>query len=156
MAVPPDYTLSRDAFGQLIFRPDGGSPVAVRPVRSFPISRPDQGLALLGPHGRELVWIETLDTLPSAYRKLIEEELAQREFRPLIERIIQASSWTTPSHWDVATDRGNARLTLNSEDDIRRLSGTSLLITDACGVNFVIRSVPALDRASRRILDHFL
>ena len=54
------------------------------------------------------------------------------------------------------TDRGPTRLTLKAEEDIRRLSAGSLLITAAHGVQFLVRDMAALDKASRRILDHFL
>ena len=154
--VIPDFTLSRDTFGRLILLQPGGIPTPVRPVRSFPFSQHDEGLALLGPQGHELVWIQRLDELPEAPRRLITEDLAQREFHPHIEHIHSASSWTTPSRWEVDTDRGAARLILNAEDDIRRLSPTSLLIADASGVHFMIPDVRTLDKNSRRILDHFL
>lgn len=154
--VRPDYTLSRDTFGRLMLQQAGAEPLAVRPVRSFPITHREEGLALIGPLGREIVWIDRLADLPEAHQRLITEELAQREFHPLIQRIRYASSWTTPSRWELDTDRGATHLILNSEDDIRRLSATALLIADSSGVQFVIRDLTALDKASRRILDHFL
>jgi hypothetical protein len=152
----PDYTLSRDTFGRLILQRPGAEAVPVRPVRSFPLSHREEGLALLGPRGQELAWIERLDALPESYGRLIREDLAQREFHPRIQRIRSASSWTTPSRWDVETDRGATHLILNAEDDIRRLSATALLIADSSGVHFFVPDVTALDRGSRRILDHFL
>ncbi|CAM5186860.1 hypothetical protein CDEF62S_05425 [Castellaniella defragrans] len=152
----PDYTLSRDTFGRLMLQRANAAPLPVRPVRSFPLSHPDEGLALLGPQSQELAWIDRLDSLPEAPRRLIIEDLAQREFHPNIQRIRYASSWTTPSRWEIDTDRGTTHLVLNAEDDIRRLSATSLLVADASGVHFVIPDVTALDKASRRILDHFL
>lgn len=154
--VHPGYTLSRDTFGRLILQAPAADPVPVRPVRSFPITQREEGLALIGPQGQEVAWIDHLADLPEAHQRLITEELAQREFHPQIQRIRYASSWTTPSRWEVDTDRGATHLILNAEDDIRRLSATALLIADSSGVHFVIRDVTALDKASRRILDHFL
>ncbi|CAM5785330.1 hypothetical protein CCAE64S_01542 [Castellaniella caeni] len=151
-----DFTLSRDTFGRLLLARAGCADVIVTPVRAFPISGPDEGISLVDGQAQEQAWIEQLDTLPVNLRHLIREELAQREFKPEIQRIMRASSWATPSRWDVDTDRGPAVLTLNSEDDIRRLSPTSLLIADACGVSFLVRNINALDRASRKILDRFL
>ncbi|MDR0479809.1 MAG: DUF1854 domain-containing protein, partial [Burkholderiaceae bacterium] len=40
--------------------------------------------------------------------------------------------------------------------DIRRLSATVMLITDAQGVQYLIRDVPDMDRHSRKLLDRFL
>ena len=152
----PGYTLSRDTFGRLMLQAPGADPLSVRPVRSFPITHREEGLALIGPRGQEVAWIDHLADLPEAHQRLITEELAQREFHPLIQRIRYASSWTTPSRWEVDTDRGATHLILNAEDDIRRLSATALLIADSSGVHFIIRDVTTLDKASRRILDHFL
>jgi hypothetical protein len=56
----------------------------------------------------------------------------------------------------VETDRGDTDLVLKAEEDIRRLSPTTLLISDSRGIQFLIRDVPSLDKASRRILDRFL
>jgi hypothetical protein len=151
-----DFTLNRDNFGRLSLTRDGKVYNAVVPVRSFPISAPGEGIAIVGANGVELAWMETLAELPRDTRMLIEEELAAREFTPEIHRIKDVSSFATPSRWHVETDRGNAVLLLKAEDDIRRLSTSRLLIADGHGVQYLIRDVSALDKASRKILDHFL
>jgi hypothetical protein len=147
--------LERDAFGKLRLRV-GAEKVTVTPVRSFPISAPDEGVALMGPDGKERAWIEHLDHLPAAQRALINAELAGREFIPEIRRIFSISSVATPSTWDIETDRGHTTLVLKGEEDIRRLPGGALLISDHAGVQFLLRQVSALDKADRRLLDHFL
>jgi hypothetical protein len=152
----PDFRLSRDPFGRLLLGIDDRVYDTIAPVRSFPISAPDQGIALVGADGTELVWINSLTDLPQATRRLLEEELASREFMPELHRIRQVSSFATPSRWQVETDRGATVLLLKAEEDIRRLSAVSLLIADAHGVQYLIRDVPALDKTSRRLLDHFL
>lgn len=152
----PDFRLSRDPFGRLLLGIGDRVYDTIAPVRSFPISAPDQGIALVGADGTELVWINSLTDLPQATRRLLEEELASREFMPEIHRIRQVSSFATPSRWQVETDRGETLLLLKAEEDIRRLSAVSLLIADAHGVQYLIRDVPSLDKTSRRLLDHFL
>jgi len=151
-----DFSLDRDPFGRLRLRMGGRLYDSVAPVRSFPVSAPDEGIALVGADGAELVWLETLDELPGDLRRLIEEELASREFVPEILRIRQASSFATPSRWQVETERGHTTLLLKAEEDIRRLSASTLLISDGYGVQYLIRDVAALDKTSRRILDRFL
>jgi hypothetical protein len=89
-------------------------------------------------------------------RGLIESELASREFMPEVKRIVSVSSFATPSTWHVETDRGATQLVLKGEEDIRRLGRTALLIADSNGIQFLVRDIQALDRASRRILDRFL
>jgi hypothetical protein len=152
-----DFGLARDPFGRLVLRDAGGvEHVGVVPVRAFPIAAPDEGLSLVSPDGRELAWIERLDALDAARRTLIEEDLASREFVPEIRAIRAVSSFATPSTWTVDTDRGETALVLKGEEDIRRLARTSLLIADRHGIQFLVRDIGALDRASRRLLDRFL
>jgi len=149
--------LSRNASGRLsLLAADGSSHDGVVPVRAFPISNPAEGISLVSPDGRELAWIERLDTLPAAARTLVEEELNAREFMPEISSIRKVSTFATPSNWSVETDRGEFSFVLKGEEDIRRVAGGTLLIADSHGVQFLIRDQYALDRASRRILDRFL
>ena len=161
MSRTPDhrpFSLMRDDIGQLILTSaDGVVHTAVIPVRAFALSAPDQGVSLMSSEGKELQWIEQLDTLPETTRALIAEELAQRDFMPVIQRIVTVSSFATPSTWQVDTDRGMTQLILKSEDDIRRLKGPgSLLIGDSQGINFLIRDRRALDGNSQKILKRFL
>ncbi|MGE0802558.1 MAG: DUF1854 domain-containing protein [Lautropia sp.] len=175
--------LSRDAHGRLLLHEDAGerdggrdgrvdpagqagqaghadradrAGVPVVPVRAFPLSAPDDGVALVGADGHERAWIDRLDRLPPADRGLLEQELAQREFMPWIERIVAVSGWLTPCTWTVVTDRGEAKLLLKSEEAIRRLANGGLLIGDSRGFAYRIRDVSVLDPQSRRLLDHFL
>ena len=104
----------------------------------------------------ELAWIDRLTDLPDEARILLEEELAQREFIPEIHRIRHVSSFATPSTWEVETDRGPTAFVLKGEDDIRRLSPSTLLIADSHGIHFLLRDIHVLDKASRKLLDRFL
>ncbi|MBL8497283.1 DUF1854 domain-containing protein [Nitrosomonas sp. JL21] len=157
MSHVPTFELLRNAFGRLVFNDQSGVTLeGVIPVRSFPITDPDQGIALVDAHGHELVWIERLIDLPEGYRQLIEAELVSREFMPEIKRLHKVSSFITPSTWHVETDRGDTSFSLKGEEDIRRLTNSSLMITDSHGVHFLIRNRLALDRHSRKLLDHFL
>lgn len=154
----PQFTLARNAHGRLVLTwPDGTAHDGVTPVRAFPIAAPDEGLSLVGADGHELVWVEHLSQLDAASRELIEEELQAREFVPTIVKIHSVSSFSTPSTWNVLTDRGPAALVLKAEDDIRRLAGrTRLLIAGSDGLQFRIPDTAALDKHSRKLLERFL
>jgi hypothetical protein len=134
----------------------GKSHVGITPVRAFPIAAPLEGVSLVGADGKERAWIAHLDQLAPEVRCLIEAELAMREFMPVIQRIKKVSTYSTPSVWDVDTDRGATQLVLKGEEDIRRLTAGRLLIADSQGIHFVIADRTALDRHSRRILERFL
>jgi hypothetical protein len=155
--IMTDFTITRNLAGQLqLSTSDGTVHNGVMPVRAFPIAAPEEGLSLVGSDGHELAWIPSLSNLTGLTRALIEEELAQREFMPEIQRIQHVSSFATPSTWQVETNRGHTELILKAEDHIRRLTHTSLLVTDSHGISFLIRNIDQLDKHSRKLLDRFL
>lgn len=157
MSSADRYQLNRNSYGRLVFTNQSGLiQEGVVPVRSFPITDPDQGIALIDSHGHELLWIEQLADLPEDYRILVESELANREFMPEIKRVLKVSSFITPNTWQVETDRGESTFILKGEEDIRRLTTSSLMITDSYGIHFLVRDRLALDHHSRKLLDHFL
>jgi hypothetical protein len=135
---------------------DGDVSEGVVPIRAFPISAANEGVALVSTDGREVAWLDRVADLPDDLRSLVEAELASREFMPEIKRIVSVSSFATPSTWHVETDRGATQLVLKGEEDIRRLGRTALLIADSNGIQFLVREIQALDRGSRRFLDRFL
>ena len=151
-------SLTRDPHGRLVLHlPGGAEHPGVTPVRAFPVAAPLEGVSLVGQEGYEVAWIPRLDQVPPALRALIEDELAAREFVPTITRLVAVSSFSTPSTWQVETDRGPFELVLKGEEDIRRLAGrTHLLITASGGLQFRVPDSGALDRASRKLLERFL
>lgn len=157
MPGQPAWHLARNPLGRLVLTDAGGQAhVGVVPVRAFPIAAPDEGISLVGPDGHELAWVPRLSALAAPARQLIEEELAVREFTPVVQRIEAVSTFATPSTWTVDTDRGRTEFVLKSEDDIRRLERGALMITSGHGVAFVVRDRFALDAQSRKLLDRFL
>jgi hypothetical protein len=153
----PSIQMHRDSFGRLVLTDEEGTAhVGITPVRAFPISAPLEGVSLVGTDGKERVWISHLAQVEPEVRRLIDAELAMREFMPVIQRIKKVSTYSTPSVWDVDTDRGATQLVLKGEEDIRRLPSGRLLVADSQGIQFVIADRSALDRQSRRILERFL
>ena len=151
------FTLSRDTFGKLVMTAEDGQVFeGVAPVRAFPIQSPDEGISLVLGNGKEVAWIERLDTLPEPARSLLQEELEGREFMPEIARVKSVSSFATPCTWYVDTDRGETQFVLKGEEDIRRIGATSLLIADSHGIHFLIRDMFNIDKTTRKILDRFL
>ncbi len=155
--ITVNYQLLHDPFGRLVLIDAAGERhEGVVPVRAFPISDPDVGIALVDAHGHELAWIDRIEQLPPELAELVSGELGSREFMPVISRIASVSSYATPSTWRVVTDHGETDLVLKGEEDIRRLTPPALLIADTHGINYLIRDRGALDAPSRKILDRFL
>lgn len=144
-----------DEWGQLLLLRHGEEPIPVEPVRCFPLTHPEQHIALLDTEGREVLRINTLNELAEEPRKLLLAELAEREFSPEIQRILRAGA-SAPCSFDVETDRGVTRFEIDSEDDFRRLPNGAVIITDTNGIRFRIPRVDRLDAKSRDVLRRFL
>ncbi|MHB1100543.1 MAG: cyanophycin metabolism-associated DUF1854 family protein [Burkholderiales bacterium] len=152
----PEFELARNAFGRLVLKNDAGVHEGVVPVRAFPVTAPGEGIALMSAQGRELAWIASMESLPDEARVLLEEALRDREFMPEILSLVSVSGYAAPCEWRVETDRGDTAFTLKSEDDIRRISPSALILTDSHGVNFLIKNPADLDRHSKKLLGRFL
>ncbi|MHB0991520.1 MAG: cyanophycin metabolism-associated DUF1854 family protein [Burkholderiales bacterium] len=149
--------IDRNAYGQLCYKAaDDTASIGVIPVRAFPMSAPAAGISLVDLRGREIVWIAHLNDLDERARQLVEAELTRSEFMPEIIAVQAVSSYAMPSRWKIDTDRGETELVLKAEEDIRRLSDTRFLIAGANGIQFLIRDIRMLDKASRKRLDRFL
>ena len=125
-------------------------------VRAYPVTAPEQGAGIMDAEGHELAWFDRLDQVAQPLQALLREAIAEREFLPEIQRLKAVSSLVTPSVWTVQTDRGEARFMLKGEEDIRRLTGKTLIVSDVDGVQYLIRDPLALDKQSRKLLDRFM
>lgn len=151
------FGLDHDAWGRLVLTDaDGRTHTGVELIRAFPLSDPRHGISICDAKGRELVWIADLDALPPVLMTQIEEELAQREFVPIIHRIVKVSAPVEPSEWEVETDRGRTSFVLNNEDDVHELDEQRALITDTNGIRYLIPDLRQLDANSRRLLERYL
>lgn len=152
-----DFQLTRNLAGRLVLNlSDGTMHEGVIPVRAYPVQAPQEFVALMSTEGKEVLWIERLAEVPEDIRALINEEIASREVMPVIQQLTKVSTYSTPSTWEVVTDRGPTKFILKGEEDIRRLNGGTLIITDSHGLRFYVADMQQLDKHSRRILDRFL
>jgi hypothetical protein len=153
-----DFTLDRDAWGRLVLtHADQRRTEDVDVVRAFPISSPNEIISICDAGGHEIVCIDDIGTLPPRLREVVEKELADREFTPVVERIESVAADADPSQWRVTTNRGPvAFLMEDSDNDVRRLGPDRILLVDAHGIRYLIPDARRLDAASRRILDRYL
>lgn len=153
----PKFGLVRDQWGQLTFiSADGQKHSNVAPVALFPISQPNSWISIRLPDGTELACVEDPRTLPADVWKLLKDELARREFVPIIRRIVRVSGNSEPCEWQVETDRGPTRFVLKSEEDVRRIGDHEILILDAHGTRYHIPDLSAVDVKSRRIVEWYV
>ncbi len=125
-------------------------------VRAYPVTAPEQGVGIMDAEGHELAWFDRLDQVAQPLQALLREAIAEREFLPEIQQLKTVTSLVTPSVWTVQTDRGEAHFMLKGEEDIRRLTGKTLIVSDVDGVQYLIRDPLTLDKQSRKLLDRFM
>lgn len=161
MQSPHVFNLYKNTLGKWVLSFDQkeaaklSEPQEVVVVRAFPIESPSTGISILSGEGKELVWIEALELLNDDQRASVEGALREREFMPEILKLERVSSFTTPCIWHIQTSRGTTELELKGEEDIRRMSSKTLIVSDRYGVQFLIKDLPKLDRHSRKLLDRF-
>jgi len=155
--ITPEWQLHHDAWGRLVLTDARGRQhVGVEPVRSFPVSSPRRWIALCDTEGLEVLWIDDLDELPPPTRQLLEDELSKRHFLPVVRRVLSIEGRVEPTAWQVETDRGPTAFRLKSDEDVRRVAGSRVLIVDAHGIRYLVPDLGALDPKSRRLLSRYV
>jgi ATP-binding cassette subfamily B protein len=148
-----ELRFSRNEWGQLVLSlPGGVEHHGVEPVRCFPLTDPSGAIALLDTEGRELFNLPGFDVLDPSARDALQRELIEREFMPVIRRIITTSTANPPCRWEVDTDRGQTGFQLESEDDVRRLGPKGAIVADSNGIRYKIPDIDELDASSQRII----
>jgi hypothetical protein len=151
------FELYHNPLGRLVLvDSDGREHADVEPIRAFPISDPDSGISICDRDGHELYWIDRLADLPAEICTVLQAELSQREFIPVVRRIVRMAAFSEPSEWVVETDRGPTRFLLGNEEDVHRIDARRAMIVDTNGVRYLIADIAALDAHSRRILERYL
>ncbi len=152
-----NFNLEKDVFGNIrLVLGSGQSHDQVKIIRAFPISDPENGFSIVSQDGHELVWFESFNHLSEDNQQIVNSSLEQIEFIPVISKITNLNTYALPSIWDIETDRGITKLKLKAEQDIRRVSAEALLITDANGIQYLIKNRQALDKFSKKVLDRFM
>ncbi len=152
------FGLERDAWGQIVLVwPDGRRQVGVEVARAFPISAPGEYVSICDAEGHEIICVEDPSTLPPNVLAMVEDELARREFVPVVVRIEQVYADSDPSQWTIVTDRGRTTFLMDdSDNDVRRLGPHRIMLVDSHGIRYLIPDTRRLDAGSRRILDRYL
>jgi hypothetical protein len=65
-------------------------------LRAFPVTAPTGPVAIIAADGGELAWVESLAEQPAELRRLLERELAQREFLPVFPALVRFSPVLRP------------------------------------------------------------
>ena len=125
--------------------------------RAFPFTDPDRFISVREPDSkaREIGLIDNLTAFPQEIQELLRAQMDLRYFTPKISRVLDVKQEFGYAYWDVETDRGPCKFTMNS-GSIPHLSETRLLISDIDGNRFEIPDYTALPHTDIKKLDLFL
>ncbi len=151
------FELSRDEWSHLKLTDSAGHEYCnVSVVPLFPISASKQWVSLISAEGEEIACLDSIQGLSASNILLLEEELALREFIPIIEKIVSVSGITEPCEWFVETNHGPTSFVLKTEEDVRRISAKAVNITDANGIRFRVDDMKNLDKRSRSFVEWYV
>ncbi|MCE2395085.1 DUF1854 domain-containing protein [Candidatus Poribacteria bacterium] len=151
---PQRLKISRNQFAELEAElPDGTVHAPVEPVRTFPLTQPNQYISLLDVHKNELGLIEDINQLEKADQTVLAEELEKCYFMPKITRIYFIEGRFGVTEWEAETDSGTVSFDLRSRNDITTFNGGRVLIKDIDGNRYEIVNYHQLDPQSVALLE---
>lgn len=167
-SAPPRAVIekvSRDALGNLEVRVKGRAEPAkdARVSRCFPWSLPDTYISIRDNDGKEIVMLHSLAELDPESRAVVEHELRDKVFNPVILRVIEHKrDFGASSKRDfgvraltVETDRGEITFHIKSREDVRLLSATRAIFRDPDGNIYEVPDLAALDEHSRKVMEEY-
>lgn len=131
----------------------------VHVVRMFPFTEPDQYISIrtTEENSKEIGIIKDLKAMPKDIREMLVEQMNMRYFTPVIKKVISVKDEYGYAYFDVVTDRGPCRFTINNGGNtVVHLTDTRILISDIDENRFEIPDIMKLSTAERKKLDMFL
>lgn len=123
----------------------------VRVKRAFPLTAPQDVVAIEDSEGRFLGIIMHYGQMDSDSIQVLEARLEQEYFLPEILKIYEIKDQLSLLTWRVETNRGFREFEVrNRRADIRWFSDTHVVIQDADGNKYEIPDLSRLDAASRQ------
>lgn len=131
----------------------------IQVVRMFPFTDPNHYISIRtsDENSKEIGIIRDLKDVSKDTAKMLTEQMNLRYFTPVITKIISIKDEYGYAYFDVMTDRGECRFTINmGGSSVVHLSETRILISDVDENRFEIPDVMALSTPERKKLDLFL
>lgn len=158
---PERMHFERMEYGGLLLRLDGEVYEHLRVYRVFPLSQPDEYIAIRTGDSEleqeEIGQIRYLDELAPEDRALIDEELEKRYFIHTVEKILSIREDMGYFYWDVETDKGIREFPVPiSTKYVVPIGAGGRLISDLDGNRYHIPNLDALDSHSRATFRRYI
>lgn len=131
----------------------------VQVVRMFPFTDPNHFISIrtADENSKEIGIIKDMKDVSKETAELLENQMNLRYFTPVITKIINIKDEYGYAYFDVVTDRGACRFTINMGGSaVVHLSETRILISDVDENRFEIPDINTLTPTERKKLDLFL
>ena len=125
----------------------------------FPFMHKDELLSIrtADERSKEIGIVEKLSDVTEGTAKLLREQMTLHYFTPVITRIISIKDEYGYAYWNVETDHGACRFTIQmGGNGVVHLSDTRILIIDIDEIRFEIPDIRRLSNSERKKLDLFL
>ena len=149
----------------ILTRPDGETETFERvvAVRSFPLTEPEQFIAIREPdtrnreRGEEIGMINDMADFDEETQTLLRAELDLRYFTPEIRKIHSIKEKLGYIYCEADTSAGKFNFVFrNPSSNVRTLEDRRVMISDIDGNCFVIRDPDKLDRSSLKKIEIYL
>ncbi|GIV01220.1 MAG: hypothetical protein KatS3mg015_0050 [Fimbriimonadales bacterium] len=126
----------------------------VQAVRCFPLTIPEEYVALLDEDGNEIGILRHPENLDEESRRALQALLERRYFTPQIERIDKLVQEASLWRWEVMTAHGRVGFYIRGiRDSIHEVAPGRWHIYSVDGQRFEIRDLDALDPRSRSLFE---
>lgn len=142
--------------GGLVLEHDGVTTVKLTPRRAYPWSAPGHFIALLNDKEETVAMIEDAAKLDETSRRALEDELGERRFLPVIQRIESLVYLRNLYEWVVQTDRGPRKFRTShgwGEEPVRTSANGVVLVTATDGVRYRLAPLETLSVRERDLLN---
>lgn len=123
----------------------------------FPYDEPERYISVLNSSGEEVGIIADINDLEEKSAEAVRSELKIKYYTPKIKKILRMKERGGFAYWTVITENGKCEFTVR--DNFRnffKIGENSAVIYDMDSNRFMIESITALDRKSRKTIDLYL
>ena len=125
--------------------------------RAFPATEPAAYVCIRDDEGKEIGILESLEGLGPEAAALVRGELERRYYTPVIQTVLSLKEEFGYTYWEVQTDFGNRRFTVQSSgNNALEREGSSVILVDVDGNRFELPDPSTLERRHLRVLEALL
>lgn len=123
--------------------------------QGFPLTAPNQYVAVLNKEGKEIGMIPDSTLLDDASQAALARYFDTAYYEVRIIKVLTVRSTFGITTWKMTTDRGERTLVVRDRSDIRKLPPDRLLFTDIEGMRYLVDDYSRLDARSQLLIEEY-